>query len=123
VVGEVSTVDPSGTAVYSPKIRDQALVRKFVAQNGRGYLALNIVNGGNGSTGNAAVDPDPGTLHLQVWFNDVTSDATPPDPRGVQIVNATESQITTNPMSLTKLPLLTTPLKPPRSEPQYPDNP
>lgn len=90
----MSTVEPSGSAVYSPKIRDQALVRKFVAQNGRGYLALNIVNGGNGSTGNAAVDPDPGTLHLQVWFNDVTSDATPPDPRGVQIVNATESQIT-----------------------------
>ena len=91
----MTTVEPSGQGIYSPKIRDQALVRKFVAQNGRGYLALHILNGGNGGTGSTSVDPDPGTLTLQVWFNDVTTDfPVTNDPRGVSIVNVTESAIT-----------------------------
>ena len=71
---------PSGESVYSPKIRDQSLVRKFVSQGGRGYVAIDIYNGAT------SVDPDPNTLALQVWFNDVT--ATPgADPRGTRILN------------------------------------
>ena len=81
----MTTVEPSGQGIYSPKILNQALVRKFVAQNGRGYVALNITNGAAGS-----VDPDPGTLALQVWFNDVTAEfPTSSDPRGTEIINVT----------------------------------
>ena len=82
------TTQPSGQAIYSPKIRDQALVRKFIAQNGRGYVAITIHDGTN------AVDPDPGTLQIQVWFNDVTANyPTSDDPRGVLVVTGTADQI------------------------------
>lgn len=95
----MTTVEPSGSGVFSPKIRDQALVRKFVAQNGRGYVALNIVSGGPGGPsggGSVSVDPDPGTLTLQVWFDDVTTEypTSQGNARGTQIVNVTQGSIT-----------------------------
>lgn len=76
---------PSGISVYSPKIANQSLVRKFVSQNGYGYVAITIYDGAN------AVDPDPGTLHLQVWFDD-TSDptSTETDQRGTSVINITD---------------------------------
>lgn len=77
--------DPSGSGIHSPKISDEALVRKFVSQNGRGYIALNIFDGVN------SVDPDPNTIMVQVWFNDVTVPST--DPRGTLIVTADSTQI------------------------------
>jgi hypothetical protein len=77
---------PSGESVYSPKIRDQSIVRKFVSQGGRGYVAIDIYNG------TVSVDPDPGTLTLQVWFNDIT--ATPgADPRGTRLLTVTSEEI------------------------------
>lgn len=81
---------PSGVAVWSPKITNSALARKFVSLNGYGYVAITIYNG------QTAVDPDPGTLGLQVWFNDVTNpDATLTDPRGTEVINITDpTQIT-----------------------------
>ncbi len=83
------TVDPSGIGVFSPKIRDEALVRKFISQNGRGYLSINIFDGTN------SVDPDPNTITLTVWFLDVTQDfPTSDDPRGTVIIQATPDQIT-----------------------------
>lgn len=57
--------DPSGVSVFSPKIADEALVRKFVSQNGAGYVGINIYNGAN------SVDPDTGSLSLQIWYRDV----------------------------------------------------
>lgn len=79
---------PSGVNVYTPKISDQALVRKFVALNGMGYIGLTIWNGQD------PVDPDPGTLTLQVWFNDTTLEyPISDDPRGVQVINITADQI------------------------------
>ncbi len=82
-----STTAPSGQTVYSPKIRDQSLVRKFISQNGTGYTAISITDG----TG--YVDPDPGSLNLAVYFDDVTA-LSPPAPPGVQIVYVGEALIT-----------------------------
>jgi hypothetical protein len=84
----MTTVEPTGIGVYSPKIRDQALVRKFVSQNGTGYVAINIFDG------TQSVDPDPGTIALTVWFNDVTAEfPTTSDPRGTIIITADSTQI------------------------------
>lgn len=77
---------PSGESVYSPKIREQALVRKFVSQGGRGYVGIDIYDG------STSVDPDPDTLSLDVWFNDVTTD-TSSDPRGIKVATIPASQI------------------------------
>jgi len=68
----------TGNEVFSPKITNQSLVRRFVSQGGRGYLALNI-QGADGS-----VDPDADTLALTLWFRDVT-DTDPADSRGTQV--------------------------------------
>lgn len=77
---------PSGESVYSPKIRDQSLVRKFISQGGRGYVAINIYDG------TTSVDPDDGTLTLQVWFKDVTTHSGD-DPRGTQILTVATEDI------------------------------
>lgn len=66
---------PSGVAVWSPKVRDQALVRRFAALGGRGYLSVAVSNGSE------FVDADAGSVSLKVWFNDA-SEAEPEDPRG-----------------------------------------
>lgn len=60
-------INPSGINIFSPKIADAALVRKFVSQNGRGYVAVNIYDGAK------SVDPDPNTITLQIWFNDISN--------------------------------------------------
>lgn len=76
---------PSGAGVYSPKIRDQALVRKFVSQYGNGYVAIDI-RGTNGS-----VDADPGTVRLKLWYKDPTEQLpSSNDPRGIEVLNTTE---------------------------------
>lgn len=81
-------VDPSGVAVYSPKIRDSALVRRFLSQNGRGYVAVAIQDGAD------SVDPDEGTLQLTVWFNDVIANpATAENPYGTQVLTVTADSI------------------------------
>lgn len=58
-------IQPSGIGVFSPKISDEALVRKFVSQHGIGYVGINVFNG------TASVDPDPGSISLEIWFRDV----------------------------------------------------
>jgi hypothetical protein len=84
----VTTTEPSGINVYSPKIRNQSLVRKFLSQGGTGYIAISIFAGTN------AVDPDAGTLGLQVYFNDVTAEfPTTSDARGELIITADPSVI------------------------------
>jgi hypothetical protein len=83
----MTTVEPSGQGISSPKIRDQSLVRKFLAQNGTGYTALAITNGAT------FVDPDEGTLNLAVYFQDVTAQY-PPTPPGNQIANVGPTLIT-----------------------------
>jgi hypothetical protein len=61
------SIEPSGVNVFSPKISDEALVRKFVSRNGRGYVGVNIFDGSK------SVDPDEFTISLEIWFRD-TSD-------------------------------------------------
>jgi hypothetical protein len=80
--------EPSGVAVYSPKIRDQAIVRKFVSQFGTGYVAISI------QQGSAAIDPDAGTLALALWYNDVVTAPSTGNPYGTQVAAITESSIT-----------------------------
>lgn len=81
--------EPSGISIYSPKIRDQALVRRFVSQNGRGYVAISIQNGAE------AVDPDEGTLKLVVWYNDVLTSPAPTNaPYGTAVLEVTQDSIT-----------------------------
>lgn len=60
------STEPSGINVFSPKISDEALVRKFVSRNGRGYVGVNIYDGSK------SVDPDASTINLQIWFRDTT---------------------------------------------------
>lgn len=79
---------PSGVAVYSPKIRDESVVRKFVSQNGRGYVSVGIFSGIN------PVDADTGTISLRLWYNDPT--LTVPisnDPRGSVVLTVDSIQI------------------------------
>jgi len=83
------SVYPSGIGVYSPKIRDQSLVRKFVSQGGRGYVALDI------RTPDGSVDPDEGSVKLTVWFNDVTAQMpVTDDPRGVKVLEVSHDDLT-----------------------------
>ena len=72
--------ETTGEEVFSPKITNQSLVRRFVSQGGRGYLSINIQGTGG------SVDPDTDSLHLGVWYRDV-SGATPVDPRGDQVLD------------------------------------
>ena len=65
-----------GAEVYSQKLVSQAKVRKFASQNGRGYLALGIVDAERNP-----VDPDNNLVRLKLWSNDL-SDPTAEDSRG-----------------------------------------
>ena len=58
--------EPSGVNIFSPKIADESLVRKFISRNGIGYVGINIFDG------TQSVDPDAGTLSLQISFREVT---------------------------------------------------
>ena len=84
--------EPSGVSVWTPKIADSALVRKFLSLGGQGYVAISIQNGAT------PVDPDDGTLSLVIWFNDVLTNAAPntndPNPYGSQVATVTADSIT-----------------------------
>jgi hypothetical protein len=89
--------EPSGVSVWSPKIADEALVRKFVSLNGSGYLAITIQD--QSQTPTIPVDPDPNSLQLAVWWRDVLASTfgtgnTPTNPYGTQILTITASSIT-----------------------------
>ena len=79
-------IEPSGVSVFSPKITDEALVRKFVSRNGRGYVGINIFNGAD------SVDPDANTLNLEIYFKDVT-EFPPQDGNGTLVATIDASQI------------------------------
>lgn len=79
--------EPSGVDVYSPKIRDSALARKFVSLGGTGYVAIGI------NVGSTPTDPDDGTLQLDVWFKDPLVDSGT-NPYGTKILTVTEDSIT-----------------------------
>lgn len=79
-----------GPEVYSQKLVSQAKVRKFVSQHGRGYLAIGIVD-----RASKPVDPDPDTIALKVWLDDLIPDEVPnTDSRGVLIVDVGSADIT-----------------------------
>lgn len=80
--------EPSGVSVWSPKIADEALVRKFLSLGGRGYVAISIQNG------STTVDPDAGTLALAIWFRDVVSAPGTTNPYGTQVATITADSIT-----------------------------
>ena len=75
-----------GPEVYSQKLVSQAKARKFVSQNGRGYLAIGIVD-----RDNKPVDPDEGTIALKVWLDELDNSGT--DPRGNQVIDVTAADI------------------------------
>lgn len=75
---------PDGDYIVSPKIVSSATARRFVGQNGRGYMAIGIVD-----EAGAPVDPDPDTLKLKVYLNKL--DGTSTDPRGNLVVDVTET--------------------------------
>lgn len=76
-----------GPEVYSQKLISQAKARKFVSQNGRGYLSIGIVD-----RASKAVDPDTGTIALKVWLDEL--DNSTPDPRGTKIIDIAAADIT-----------------------------
>lgn len=78
--------EPSGIGVYSPKIKDQSVARKFVSQNGYGYIALNIRK-----PDGTSVDADPGTLRVQLYYLDPTLEVQPTnDPLGTLVLDTTD---------------------------------
>ncbi len=80
--------EPSGQGIVSPKIKDQALVRRFVSQNGSGYVAIDI------TSGSESVDPDEDTLGLKVWFNDPTTQIpATDDPRGTLVLDLAQADL------------------------------
>lgn len=84
--------EPSGVSVWSPKIANEALVRKFISLNGSGYVAIAIQDS---STGTATpVDADPESLGLAIWFMDPLSLPLPTNPYGVAVQTVTMDSIT-----------------------------
>lgn len=75
-----------GPEVYSQKLVSQAKARKFVSQNGRGYISIGILDGDN-----KPVDPDTGTIALKVWRN--TLDTPTSDPRGTVVIDVEAADI------------------------------
>lgn len=80
--------EPSGIGIFSPKIADAALVRKFVSQGGKGYVAISIQDGAT------SMDPDPDTLQLAIWFNDPLATPASTNPYGTQVEVVTADSIT-----------------------------
>ena len=76
----MTTIEPSGENVFSPKIENQSLVRRFIAQNGVGYVALAI------TSGDSFINADDGSMNLKVYFNDPTTDP-PGIPPGTKIID------------------------------------
>jgi hypothetical protein len=76
-----------GPEVHTQKLVSQARARRFVSQNGRGYLAVGILDAAG-----EPVDPDAGTLALKVWFNNLDGGAT--DVRGDLVVDAAAAAVT-----------------------------
>jgi hypothetical protein len=70
-----------GPEVYSQKLISQAKVRKFASQNGRGYLAIGIIDRDRNP-----VDPDGGAIRLKLWRNTLT-DPTNEDSRGSLVLD------------------------------------
>lgn len=70
-----------GGEVYSQKLISQAKVRKFVSQNGRGYLAIGILGADQ-----KPVDPDNNLIHLKLWRNTLT-DPLVEDDRGELVLD------------------------------------
>jgi hypothetical protein len=70
-----------GPEVYTQKLISQAKVRKFAAQNGRGYLAIGILDADQ-----KPVDPDNNLIRLKLWRNTLT-DPTAEDSRGDLVVD------------------------------------
>jgi hypothetical protein len=87
------TDEPSGVSVWSPKITNESLVRKFISLNGNGYIAIAIQDNTTGSQA-LAVDPDPESLALAIWFNDVVSAPSTTNPYGTQVLTVTADSIT-----------------------------
>lgn len=75
-----------GPEVYSQKLISQAKARKFVSQNGRGYVSIGIVD-----RDNKAIDPDTNTIALKVWLD--VLDNSSADPRGELIIDADHTDI------------------------------
>lgn len=65
-----------GPEVFSQKLISQAKVRKFASLNGRGYLAIGILDADQ-----KPVDPDNGAIRLRLWRN-LLSDPVTEDDRG-----------------------------------------
>jgi hypothetical protein len=94
--------EPSGVSVWTPKIADEALIRKFLSLNGMGYIAIAIQASQSSQTGSigqaVAVDPDPQTLQVVLWFNDVLDNPAPnlsnTNPYGVQVATVDWQSIT-----------------------------
>lgn len=81
--------EPSGISVYSPKLRDAAVARRFVSQNGTGYISIGIMQGAEPK------DPDADSLQVTIWFNDVLTGSTGNDnPYGVALATVTQSSMT-----------------------------
>lgn len=80
--------EPSGVGVWTPKIADEALVRKFLSLGGQGYVAISIQNGAT------SVDPDANTLNLAIWFNDVLTAPSATNPYGTQVATVAADAIT-----------------------------
>jgi hypothetical protein len=70
-----------GPEVYPQKLISQAKARKFVSQNGRGYLAIGILD-----RDRKPVDPDNNLVRLKLWRNTLT-DPLNEDSRGTLVVD------------------------------------
>ena len=90
------SVFPDGDYVVSPKIVSQATARKFVGQNGRGYVAIGIIDeaGNPIDPDDALTQPDPppdspvGAITISVYLNLIDGSST--DPRGDLVVTAAD---------------------------------
>src|ERR1700744_5132119 len=82
VHGAIMANEPSGVSVYSPKIANEALVRKFISLNGSGYVAISIQAPGTVGSQATAVDPDAGSLSLAIWYLDPLTSPPPTNPYG-----------------------------------------
>lgn len=85
--------EPSGISIWSPKIANESVVRKFISLNGNGYIAIAIQDNSTSSQA-VPVDPDPESLNLAIWWNDVLTSPLPTNPYGTQVLTVTQDSIT-----------------------------
>lgn len=66
-----------GVGVYSPKVQNASVTRRFVSLGGQGYVSLAVIRNGNDY-----IDADADSVSFKLWYHTTLTDFDSDDPRG-----------------------------------------